>query len=36
MSSPPPGKLRNRQIEGQNYAYEYGVDEREIDQWTWP
>jgi len=36
MSSPPREKLRTRQIECQSYAYEYGVDKREIDQWTWP
>jgi len=29
-------KLRNMQIDCQNYAYEYGVDTPEIDQWTWP
>ena len=29
-------KLRNRQIDCQNYAYEFGVDKPEIDQWTWP
>jgi xylulose-5-phosphate/fructose-6-phosphate phosphoketolase len=23
------------QIDCQNYAYEYGVDKPEIDQWTW-
>ena len=28
--------LRNMQIECQNYAYEYGVDKPEQDQWTWP
>jgi xylulose-5-phosphate/fructose-6-phosphate phosphoketolase len=28
--------LRNAQIECQNYAYEYGVDKPEVDQWTWP
>jgi xylulose-5-phosphate/fructose-6-phosphate phosphoketolase len=28
--------LRNMQIECQNYAYEYGVDKPEIDQWKWP
>jgi xylulose-5-phosphate/fructose-6-phosphate phosphoketolase len=28
--------LRNRQIECQNYAYEYGTDMPEIEQWTWP
>ncbi len=29
-------RLRNIQIDCQNYAYEYGVDKPEIDQWTWP
>jgi len=29
-------QLRNKQIECQNYAYEYGVDKPEIDQWKWP
>jgi xylulose-5-phosphate/fructose-6-phosphate phosphoketolase len=29
-------KLRNRQIECCNYAYEYGVDLPEEDNWTWP
>ena len=29
-------RLRNMQIDCQNYAYEYGVDKPEIDQWTWP
>jgi xylulose-5-phosphate/fructose-6-phosphate phosphoketolase len=29
-------KLRNMQIDCQNYAYEYGVDKPELDQWTWP
>ncbi|MEO8418647.1 MAG: phosphoketolase family protein [Methylophilaceae bacterium] len=29
-------KLRNRQIECCNYAYEYGVDLPEEDSWTWP
>jgi xylulose-5-phosphate/fructose-6-phosphate phosphoketolase len=28
--------LRNMQIECQNYAYEYGIDMPEQDQWTWP
>jgi xylulose-5-phosphate/fructose-6-phosphate phosphoketolase len=28
-------KLRNTQIECQNYAYEHGIDKPEIDQWTW-
>ena len=28
-------KLRNIQIECQNYAYENGVDKPEVDQWTW-
>ena len=29
-------KLRNRQIECRNYAYEYGVDLPEEDDWVWP
>jgi len=29
-------KLRNAQVNCQNYAYEHGVDKLEIDQWTWP
>jgi hypothetical protein len=29
-------RLRNMQIDCQNYAYEHGVDKPEIDQWTWP
>jgi phosphoketolase len=29
------GKLRNMQIDAQDYAYEHGVDKPEIDQWTW-
>ena len=29
-------RLRNRQIECRNYAYEYGVDLPEEDNWTWP
>ena len=29
-------KLRNMQIDCQNYAYEFGVDKPEVDQWTWP
>jgi xylulose-5-phosphate/fructose-6-phosphate phosphoketolase len=29
-------KLRNMQIDCQNYAHEHGVDKPEIDQWTWP
>ena len=29
-------RLRNMQIKCQNYAYEHGVDEPEVDQWTWP
>jgi xylulose-5-phosphate/fructose-6-phosphate phosphoketolase len=29
-------KLRNMQIDCQRYAYEYGVDKPEIDQWVWP
>jgi xylulose-5-phosphate/fructose-6-phosphate phosphoketolase len=29
-------RLRNMQIECQDYAHEYGVDKPEVDQWTWP
>jgi xylulose-5-phosphate/fructose-6-phosphate phosphoketolase len=29
-------ELRNMQIECQNYAYEYGIDKPDVDQWTWP
>ncbi len=29
-------KLRNMQIECQNYAFEHGVDMPQFDQWTWP
>ncbi len=29
-------KLRNMQIDCQNYAYEHGVDMPELDQWKWP
>jgi xylulose-5-phosphate/fructose-6-phosphate phosphoketolase len=29
-------RLRNMQLECQNYAYEYGVDKPEMDQWKWP
>jgi xylulose-5-phosphate/fructose-6-phosphate phosphoketolase len=29
-------KLRNQQIECQNYAYEHGVDNPEVDLWKWP
>jgi xylulose-5-phosphate/fructose-6-phosphate phosphoketolase len=29
-------KLRNMQIECQNYAYEHGVDNPELEQWKWP
>jgi xylulose-5-phosphate/fructose-6-phosphate phosphoketolase len=28
-------RLRNMQIDCQNYAYEHGVDNPEIDGWTW-
>jgi xylulose-5-phosphate/fructose-6-phosphate phosphoketolase len=28
--------LRNMQIECVEYAYEYGIDKPEVDQWTWP
>lgn len=29
-------EMRNMQIDCQNYAYTYGVDKPEVDQWTWP
>jgi xylulose-5-phosphate/fructose-6-phosphate phosphoketolase len=29
-------KMRNMQIECQNYAYEHGIDKPDVDQWTWP
>ena len=29
-------KMRNMQIECQNYAYAHGVDKPDVDQWTWP
>ena len=29
-------RLRDRQIECRNYAYEHGVDLPEVDHWTWP
>jgi xylulose-5-phosphate/fructose-6-phosphate phosphoketolase len=29
-------KMRNMQIECQNYAYTHGVDKPDVDQWTWP
>jgi xylulose-5-phosphate/fructose-6-phosphate phosphoketolase len=29
-------ELRNMQIECQHYAYEYGIDKPEVDQWKWP
>ncbi len=29
-------KLRDRQLECRNYAYEHGVDLPEADNWTWP
>jgi xylulose-5-phosphate/fructose-6-phosphate phosphoketolase len=29
-------KLRNQQIECQNYAYEHGADKPDIDGWQWP
>jgi xylulose-5-phosphate/fructose-6-phosphate phosphoketolase len=29
-------KFRKMQIECQNYAYEYGIDNPEIDKWKWP
>jgi len=28
--------LRNRQIACQKYAYQHGIDDPEIDNWTWP
>jgi phosphoketolase len=29
-------KLRNRQIECRNYAYQHGIDAPEAREWTWP
>ena len=29
-------KLRDMQIDCQNYAYEQGIDKPDLDQWTWP
>jgi xylulose-5-phosphate/fructose-6-phosphate phosphoketolase len=29
-------QLRNMQIDCQQYAYEYGIDKPEIEQWKWP
>jgi xylulose-5-phosphate/fructose-6-phosphate phosphoketolase len=29
-------KLRNLQIECQQYAHEHGVDKPDVDEWTWP
>ncbi len=29
-------QLRNRQLECQKYAHQYGIDVPEEDQWTWP
>ena len=29
-------KLRNMQLDCQKYAYAFGTDKPEIDQWTWP
>ena len=29
-------KLRDQQIECRNYAYAYGIDRPEDDQWQWP
>jgi xylulose-5-phosphate/fructose-6-phosphate phosphoketolase len=29
-------QLRNTQIACQHYAYEYGIDKPEIEQWKWP
>jgi xylulose-5-phosphate/fructose-6-phosphate phosphoketolase len=29
-------QLRNMQIDCQQYAYEYGIDKPEVEQWKWP
>uniref|UniRef100_UPI0025F8E0A5 phosphoketolase family protein n=1 Tax=uncultured Thiocystis sp. TaxID=1202134 RepID=UPI0025F8E0A5 len=29
-------KLRDRQIECRQYAYEHGIDKPDVDDWTWP
>ncbi|MEN6386366.1 MAG: phosphoketolase family protein [Phycisphaerales bacterium] len=29
-------KMRNMQIDCQNYAYEWGIDKPEVDNWKWP
>ena len=29
-------KMRDKQIECRNYAYEHGIDRPEDDQWQWP
>jgi xylulose-5-phosphate/fructose-6-phosphate phosphoketolase len=29
-------ELRNQQIAAQDYAYEHGIDNPELDEWTWP
>jgi xylulose-5-phosphate/fructose-6-phosphate phosphoketolase len=29
-------QLRNMQIDCQQYAYEYGIDKPESEQWKWP
>jgi xylulose-5-phosphate/fructose-6-phosphate phosphoketolase len=29
-------KMRDRQIECRNYAYEHGIDLPKVDNWTWP
>jgi xylulose-5-phosphate/fructose-6-phosphate phosphoketolase len=29
-------QLRNRQMACQQYAYEYGIDKPEVEQWKWP
>jgi xylulose-5-phosphate/fructose-6-phosphate phosphoketolase len=29
-------KFRNMQISAQAYAYEFGIDKPELDQWKWP
>ncbi|BCU06089.1 putative phosphoketolase [Allochromatium tepidum] len=29
-------KLRDRQIECRNYAYDHGIDKPDVDEWVWP
>jgi xylulose-5-phosphate/fructose-6-phosphate phosphoketolase len=29
-------ELRNMQIDCREYAYEYGIDKPEADEWKWP